>query len=73
MLNPHRLANIALAILIATALATSFMLDGPSMAQTEADIAADVAAAQAAASCGGDVAHCIPAHKRLQAVEVAGK
>lgn len=77
MPTPHRLANLALAILIAAVLSTAWLLDGPSAVQTDADITADIAAAQAlaraTASCGGDVANCQPAHKRLQAHQVAAK
>lgn len=81
MLNPHRLVNIGLAFTIAATLATAYMLDGPTLAQTEADVAADVAAAQAdarraAKSCCPSITNCLPAHVRartVQCIEVAAK
>lgn len=80
-MTPHRLTNLTLAILMATVLASSYLLDGPSLGQSEADTAADLQAAQAqaraAASCGGDITHCLPAHqqhaKRHAAQQVAAK
>lgn len=80
-MTPHRLTNIALAVLIALVLSTSYLLPGPDQLQTEADTAADVAAAQAdarraAASCCPSVTNCLPAHVRartVQCIEVAAK
>lgn len=67
-MTAHRLTNIALAVLIALVLSTSYLLPGPSQQQTDADITSDIAAAQAlaraTASCGGDVANCRAAYKR---------
>lgn len=79
MLNTHRLVNIGLAFTIAATLATAYLLDGPTLAQTDADVTADIAAAKAQAraaaaeSCGGDVTHCQPAYKRQAAQQVAAK
>lgn len=81
MPTPHRLANVGLAILIAATLSSAWLIDGPSLSQTEADTAADVAAAQAdarraAASCCPSVSNCLPAHVRartVQCLEVAAK
>lgn len=74
-MTPHRLANWLLAILIAATLGSAYLLDGPTLAESDADTAADVASAQAAARtaartatkghpCADDMAHCRPAHKR---------
>lgn len=79
-MTAHRLANVALALLIAAVLSTAWMLPGPDQLQTEADTAADLIAAQdqarAAASCGGDITNCQPSYKRLaprEAHKVAAK
>ena len=80
-MTAHRLANLLLAILIAGVLSASLLLDGPSLAESDADTAADVAAAQAdarraAESCCPNITHCLPAHVRartVQCIEVAAK
>ena len=78
MPTAHRLINIGLAFTIAATLAASYMLDGPSLAQTEADTAADLQAAQsqarqAARTVCPDATHCQPAFKRLKGEQVAAK
>jgi len=80
-MTAHRLANLLLAILIAGVLSASLLLDGPSLAESDADTAADVSQAQAdarraAESCCPSITNCLPAHVRartVQCMEVAAK